>query len=329
MDDTGLIVILSYPDTFVRQAYGELSSKIAPFFGVGGKDKIQAGHAALLLVDKSTGQVNYYDFGRYITSEGYGRVRSKETDPELYVPIKAVFKNGVLSNLKAILVWLESNPTKTHGDGRLVASVSDNIALEKANNYITKLIFNKEIPYGAFVKNGSNCARFVTDTIIHSTNNKRVKNKLKISSCFTPSPIGNVIKGLTQNTIYSVLDGGFSLYENRSVLKEYKACFFNKSDEEVDKVGSELPDLDYFNLKSGTWLGGIGSGAWFNLDDKISEDLYVISRYDKFGNQDFKAVFKCEDEGFNFLIPFNFVHPTNCVEVFLEQNNKVFVFRKT
>ena len=80
LNSNGIIVILSYPDTVVRPAYWELSSKIWPLIGIGGKHAIQAGHAALLLIHKNKKEINYFDFGRYITTYGNGRVRSKEND---------------------------------------------------------------------------------------------------------------------------------------------------------------------------------------------------------------------------------------------------------
>ena len=89
----GIIIMLSYPDTVVRPAYWEFSSKIWPKIGVGGKHAVQAGHAALLLLQKNNSEINYFDFGRYITSYGNGRVRCKETDPELEITIPAKFKN--------------------------------------------------------------------------------------------------------------------------------------------------------------------------------------------------------------------------------------------
>ena len=43
----------------------------------------RVGHAALILVDKDTGTCSYYDFGRYGTPDGYGRVRNPSDDHDL------------------------------------------------------------------------------------------------------------------------------------------------------------------------------------------------------------------------------------------------------
>ncbi|MDO3695870.1 hypothetical protein QVZ41_13550 [Wenyingzhuangia sp. chi5] len=324
----GVIVVLSYPDTVVRPAHSEFSSKVWPKLGIGSENAIQAGHAAMLLIDKKTNNVNYFDFGRYITSYGNGRVRSKETDPELAVPFTAKFKDDVLVNLNEMLLWLDANPEKTHGDGRLVASVNAEIDYTKAIDFVNYLIAQKEIPYGAFVKSGSNCARFITDTILNSSGNTAIVLKLKTSNLLTPSPIGNVIKGTTEDDIYVVENQEIQHYTNRSVIKEYGACFLKKFDRELNLIGTELPNKALFNLENATWLGGIGSGAWFKIEAKEDVNLYRISRHTVKGEKDFEGVFKIKDFSFDIEESYEFVHPTNCMEVYIEQNSKEFILSK-
>ena len=58
------------------------------YLGVGKKDYVRAGHAALVLIDKEKGNLEYHDFGRYITSEPHGRVRGDRHDRELVFPFK-------------------------------------------------------------------------------------------------------------------------------------------------------------------------------------------------------------------------------------------------
>lgn len=327
MESSGVIVVLSYPDTIVRPAHSEFSSKIWPFFGVGGKNGVQAGHAALLLIEKKTGKVDYFDFGRYITSYGYGRVRSKEVDVELEVPLEAKFKNDELLNINELLLWLDKNPEKTHGEGRLVASINNDIDYEKATSFIDNLINKKEIAYGVLIKEGSNCARFVTDTLINSCVNKKVRTRLKASNLFTPSPIGNVIKGTTKEEIFMVYNQKISRYENRSIVKEYCDCFFKKIDIEINKIGTELPNKEVFELNNATWLGGIGSGAWFKIEDD-NNGVYQIARYTANGVNDFKGKFQLKSKGFDLKKEYRFTHPTNCKEAFVIQDEKEFLFSR-
>ena len=328
-NSSGIIIILSYPDTIVRPAYWERFSSFWPKIGIGGKHAVQAGHAALLLIKKGKEDIQYFDFGRYITSYGNGRVRSKETDFELSIPIKAIFNNNnTLSNIEEILRWVDSHPEKTHGEGRLIASINYDIDFKEANIFIHNMINIKEIPYGAFIKNGSNCARFVTDTIIKSTTNKTTKAKLKSSNLFTPSPIGNVIKGTSNNIIYEVKNKEIKLYNNRSILKEYRDSFLNKFTNEPNLIGTEKPDLNLFNPKNATWLGGIGSGAWFKVESKKSDKEYIIARYTFDGQKDFEGKFQSKNTKFDFKKAHNFVYPSTCKEIFINQENKIYSLKK-
>ena len=328
LESEGIIVILSYPDTVVRPAYWEKSSKIWPKIGIGGKHAVQAGHAALILIKKEVSEIQYFDFGRYITSYSNGRVRSKETDPELFVPTKAKFKNGTLTNLNEILLWLDKHPEKTHGEGRLVATINAEIDYNNALDYINSLINKKEIPYGAFIKNGTNCARFVTDVIVNTTTNQKIRTQLKTSNLFTPSPIGNVIKGTTTDVIFEVKNQQIQEYQNRSILKEYKKCFLKKIDQQPNTIGTEKPNTDVFNLKKGTWLGGIGSGAWFKIKAQIDSKIYCINRYDVNGKLDFEGKFYINLDSFNVDEKHEFVYPTNCKEMFVIQNKQEYVFKR-
>jgi hypothetical protein len=323
----GIIIILGYPDTIVRPAYWENSSKVLYRFGIGGEHAIKAGHSALLLLKKGQTHINYFDFGRYITSYGFGRVRSIETDPEVTIPIKAIFSNAVLSNEKEILLWLENNSNKTHGKGRMIAGLHEKIDYQKALNFINHLIQKKEIPYGAFLKNGSNCARFVRDTILASSNDVKVNLLLKKSKLITPSPIGNVIKGTTNKIIFSVEHQKISIYSNRFILKELMNSIFKTIDIELCRYGNELPNSKYLPLKNATWLGGIGSGAWFHIEEQLNANTFRIARYNNQGKKDFENIFISENSLFNIRKKHQFIYPTNCKEVFLTQNNFKFNFK--
>ncbi|WP_029489339.1 DUF6695 family protein [Ochrovirga pacifica] len=320
----GIIVILAYPDTVVRPAYAELSSKIWPLLGVGSKHAVQAGHAALLLIALDTGNVDYYDFGRYITSNGYGRVRSKETDVELHIPIKAVIKNKSVVNLDDLLLWLDCSPEKTHGEGRLIAGQHKEVDYSKAQKIIAQMQAKDQLPYGAFVKKGSNCARFVTDVLTQATKDKKTQKKLRKSQWFTPSPIANVINGTNTGDLYHVHNQQVRSYQNRSIVKEHLACFLNKFDNDLQLLGTELPNLALFQPEHATWLGGIGSGAWFQL--VVENEMYLVRRFSVSGTLEFQGVFVPKTQGFAITSTFSFVYPTHCAKATLYQNGKNFVF---
>ena len=331
-NNTGFIVIIAYPEVVVRTANGELVSRIWPLLGIGGQNNVMAGHCAMLLVSKKTNKIKYFDFGRYITSDKYGRVRSEETDNEVYIPIVAKHNSTELLNLNEVLLFLEQHPEKTHGKGRIVIGVNSEIDYDKAISYIFDLQNEGEVPYRAFSKNGSNCARFVADTIIASTTNKKIARKLQRTYALTPSPISNVLKGSSHGLPkVQVTNLGITPYTNNSVFKEYKKCFLTKVSQELNFVGSILPDTNKYISENGQWLGGVGSGAWFELKEKCRESkLYNIQRRSQNGEIDSAGDFITFEKDFSFQKEFEFQYGSNSKKCILKQGDKVYTFvRKT
>ncbi len=143
------ILTLAYPDTIVRIS----DEKLVPYLkyiNVGCENYVRAGHAALVLIDIQTGHLEYFDFGRYICPQGYGRVRGKITDHELDFPLSAKIKDGDLTNLDDILIFLATHPNLTHGEGKLVASVCSAINYKTAKEFIMQLQHKDFVRYGAF-----------------------------------------------------------------------------------------------------------------------------------------------------------------------------------
>ncbi|WP_139958903.1 DUF6695 family protein [Flavicella sediminum] len=327
-ENTGFIVVLAYPDTIVKPATRELISKVWPLLGVGGNKAVQAGHAALLLIKKETNKIAYYDFGRYITSDGMGRVRNVDTDCEVHIPMEVVHNGTEILNLDEILLFLEANPEKTHGEGRMIATVCTVINYEKALAYVQQLQAKVEVPYGAFIPNGSNCARFVTDTLIQSTTEYKLKRRLILSKSLTPSPISNVINTANGGKMFSVLKGVITPYRNRSISKEHWQCFFNKVPQVLNRIGTEVPDENAYVSEKGQWLSGVGSGAWFELKPKTKEvsDVVVISRKCAKGTVNVEATFKTNKPNFEISNPYEFLHGSNCAKCFIRQGDEVFEF---
>ncbi len=316
MSYTGKIISLAFPDTFVKHS-DEYSTKVLLALGLGKHNYIKAGHAAFVIVDNKTGNAEYYDFGRYITPQGYGRVRSAVTDVELEIPFKAVFKtNGSLDNIEEFLLWLEANPNKTHGSGRLVASVCDYIDHNKAKNFVLSVQAKGSIPYKAFGKDGSNCSRIVTDTILAGTDYAKIRKPLLRNKLFTPSPLGNVEKAAVSNPIYQVENGNLNMYPG-SVFKENLTNYFDKNIPEI-KNNHVVNPIGV--LKNACFLTGIGSSAYFALNPFPQENVFEITRYDEYGKEDFKGLFMTDDNSFDYTKKYSFVYDSNCKYCHVEQN---------
>jgi len=109
---TGAFVALSWPDTRIRNAssWYDVPMKV---IGICKKDGYyHVGHAALLLIDYRNGDVRYFDFGRYHTPLGFGRVRDIQSDPELEINTKAIIEEGKIVNIEDILHELDHNKSK-------------------------------------------------------------------------------------------------------------------------------------------------------------------------------------------------------------------------
>lgn len=326
MDNTGIILTLAYPDTIVMVSE-EWFSPFLRFLGVGKKDYLRAGHAALVLINKETGVLEYHDFGRYITSEPNGRVRGSDTDNELHFPIKAEIENDTIINLEAILEFLGTHPKLTHGDGKLVASVCNAVDYNKARTHITKMQNKHFIRYAAFIKDACNCARFVTDTLIASVTNSKIKKALENSKWFTPSTVGNVLLADTEKHSYEVSETGVIAKFEGSQKSENLRCFLDRlKDHQVNLVGTQKPKpVDGLHEKA-QWLSGIAAGAWFELHDLGSETEYRFRRISPYGNIDCDAVFTIDDTSFDYDLKFEFIHYSNCKFFHVKQGEKIFKF---
>ncbi|MFC5046861.1 DUF6695 family protein [Aquimarina hainanensis] len=320
MKYTGKIISLAFPDTFVKLS-DETFVKFLSYVGIGTSQYIKAGHAAFVLIDNQTGRAEYFDFGRYITPKGKGRVRSAITDVELEMGIQASFaEDGKLSNVEEFLLWLEASPEKTHGEGRLIASVCDYIYYDKVKSFILGMQEKRSVPYKAFGKHGSNCSRIVTDAILAGTDHPVIRKGLLWNKKFTPSPLGNVEKSSLENPIYETIDGVVKRYSG-SIFKENLKNYFDKKVPVGNSSDNECERID-----DADFLEGIGSSAYFKLENSEKEQHYVISRYTESGILDFKGVFKEKKGRFDSCIPFSFQYESNCKECYVKQNETVFVF---
>ncbi len=312
---TGYIIVMAYPDTFVKMSE-EWICKFLPWIGLGTREYIKAGHAAQVLIDRSSGDAFYYDFGRYVTPKGMGRVRSVHTDAELEIPFKGTFDaNGKLANFHDFLLWLEAHPQKTHGDGRLLASLCESVDFKKAKSFADQLQARGSIPYGAFDKNGSNCSRFVTDTLLASTHHKKIQKALKFNKKFTPSTVGNVEKAALMKQIYQVHQGHIEQYKG-SALKENLTNYFDR------KKVNKIEDAQLFSMGETHYkLEGIGSSAYFELlQASLPTHHYRIRRFNDLGEMDFDGVYFSAHFDERYL--FEFTYDSHCAFCHVLQNGK-------
>ncbi len=202
--------MLAWPEGYVSAA-GAWYDK---FFSINGKYRV--GHSAAVLINSKEGKAYYFDFGRYHTPKGYGRVRDEETDPDLTLP-NVNIKSDKIVNLNDILVFL-SKLKSTHGEGRLYASLLSEVSFFNAYNYAKKLQNKGMVKYGPFVYGGTNCSRFTASLAISSLPPFFKKIRLRFPFTISPSPKRNV--SILNNTYY-VVDKEKVKIISKSKLKAY------------------------------------------------------------------------------------------------------------
>ena len=163
--------------------------------------KYRAGHSAVLLVSTKNGKVFYFDYGRYHTPIGFGRVRDEKTDHELKITNVADCNNSGISNIEAILLEIANNKSN-HGKGKMYASILLGADFKKGYKYAKIMQKKGAIPYGPFIKSGTNCSRFVASVMQVANSSLIKKLRLKYPFCISPSPKRNV--GIANPTYYIV-----------------------------------------------------------------------------------------------------------------------------
>lgn len=196
-----IAIVLAWPDTKCKQAgawYDNFMGKLS----INQNGYYKVGHAAIVLIKKESGHCHYFDFGRYHSPVGYGRVRDMETDHDLTLNTRVYFnKEGVPQNLEALLEELDGK-VACHGDGDLHTGLSF-IDFDKSYQKAKQMQEQDFIPYGPFVQNGTNCSRFVQSTVIAGMPLSFGKMLLKFPVMITPTPKWNVT--LTKHKLIDVL----------------------------------------------------------------------------------------------------------------------------
>ena len=151
----GFAIALAWPETFCKQA-GAWYDRFMNMIGISVNNHYKVGHAAVVLVDGQNGKCHYFDFGRYHTPFGFGRVRNEISDPDLSIRTRAVIEESrTIENLNAILGELYHN-TSCHGTGSVHASYTG-IQFDKAYNHALSMKDKNPWKYGPFTWGGTNC----------------------------------------------------------------------------------------------------------------------------------------------------------------------------
>ncbi len=269
------------------------------------------GHAAMLIAKND--ELFYYDLGRYISPLGYGRVRSKETDPKLAIETRPIWnKKGELENLSSIFQELEDKKNATHGDGPMYASLTYGANIEKTLKYLKILQKEGFQKYGALKKNKTNCGKVVAKAILEGLDeNSIIFKRLNNPTTYSQTPFFNVLAASSSES-FVIWENGKEEWK-KVEIKDALADLIRKGYESFSRKKTKLLSSDKFvgqnyqplnipkNIKeTATYLGGIGEGAWHELTIN-SETEICMKRYFYSGEFEFENKFVVNSIWTNYL----------------------------
>jgi len=313
-DYSGMAIALAWPQTWCRRA-GAWYDSLLLHVGISKNHYYKAGHAALVLIEKSTGTCHYFDFGRYHSPFGYGRARSGVTDDDLQMEIKARFSADGLTiqNFRNILEYLHQKKA-CHGNGDLYGSYSQ-IDFQKALDKALALQEQSPIAYGPFVKGGSNCSRFVQSVLLAGDPPFANKFRLRFSVPLTPTPLSNVHAFAGVMKISAPQPWPFFYPAMRPSGKELKTT-------------KPAPERKAGIPEKAQWLAGEGAGSWFCLEKGKGNYIRVV-RYAPEGVVECDALFEAVnnarlDPDTKYIITYN----CDCRLVTIQQNGSIIKLRR-
>ena len=224
MEYDSTIIALAWPNTRVVKE-GKWYDYPMELLGFIKDGYYKVGHAALLLVNHSNGDVQYFDFGRYHTPYQYGRVRDRETDPDISINIKAIIENNEIININEILLDRYNNKA-CHGEGFLNAVIVENINYDRAFSKLKRLQEKEAIPYGPFHLRGSTCSRFVVQVVADVSSNWLTKLLIKVPYTISATPRSNRNVLNDKPYYYEVRHNKVSIHKNKWYV--IRRLFFNR-----------------------------------------------------------------------------------------------------
>ncbi|WP_454880929.1 DUF6695 family protein [Sphingobacterium detergens] len=293
-----IALILTWPTTTIRG-----DEKWMMFFkkiGIVKNLNFKVGHTGIVLIERKTGEMLYYDFGRYITPRGYGRARSKFSDPRLDISLKATFRERHIDNIGEIVEQLEILKPAFNGEGILYFSIAHNINFTLAKTYGDECVHQGSYPYGAVSPSNNNCSRFITRMLRCSSKRYNWRHSINLPETVKASPISNVVNVAPDRMIYSYTRGQGLKHFKMNRLQSLIFFLKNLGDNVKLKQAKLLPRDDAIGSMTvsfrpatvphnAQYLGGVGEGAWFSIRP-ASHGRFFIKRFTPNGELEYAAV---------------------------------------
>ncbi|NGF55257.1 hypothetical protein G5B00_01920 [Parapedobacter sp. SGR-10] len=289
-------IILTWPDATIRgdEAWMMFFKRI----GLVKNLNFKVGHTGIVVVNHKSGEMLFYDFGRYITPRGFGRARSKYSDPLLEIKTTAKISDGNIQNLEEIIAHFESLKPFMYGEGKLFFSIVKGIDFDTAKQFGDEWVARGTYPYGAVARNNNNCSRFITRMLLKSSSRFHFWHSINLPETIKSSPVSNLVNAASDRMIYSYLrEEGLKHFK----MNRWQSLWFlikQLGDNIKSKKANLLPTdrvigAMKFNSKPITlpknamYLGGVGDGAWYTVTYNKEKLLFTIKRFTSDGRLEY------------------------------------------
>lgn len=324
-----LALILTWPDATIRG-----DEKWMMFFkkiGIVKNLNFKVGHTGIVIIKQETGEMLFYDFGRYITPRGYGRARSKFSDPRLEIKLKAKFENRNITNLEEIVEQFEALKPAMYGEGILYFSIAHNINFELAKAYGDDCVHQGTYPYGAVARNNNNCSRFIARMLIRSSKRYSWRHSINFPETIKASPISNVVNAVSDRMVYSFTPQQGLKHFKMNRWQSFGFLLKKLGDNVRQKKADLLPNdiiIGCMNFvsrpisvpKDAQYLGGVGDGAWFCVQP-APEDRVIIKRFTSKGELEYVILGETM-EPVNLSQPFEVTYDSHLLFTHVKQHGR-------
>ncbi|MFC3196857.1 DUF6695 family protein [Parapedobacter deserti] len=329
-------LVIAWPDKTARG--DERWMALLKQVGIVKNLNFRVGHAAIVLIHRQSGLLAYYDFGRYVTPRGYGRARSAESDPRLALFTRAQFdRDGRILNLQAILRELQEMECATHGGGRLFFSMATDLSYTAASRVAQQIVDGGPVKYGAVARGNNSCSRFVAQVLLAGWSRcNPARRRVLYPESFKPSPMSNVVNAAPDKTVYCYHHGmlkaaAMTRWQSLRFQVDLLRHNFSLSkaqllpcDRRAGSIGE--PERPPTVPQCAHWLGGIGEGAWFALEQDGDIDTITVVKYNVDGHVDYKVCCQA-DSGIDPALPYQFTYDCHHQWHVVVQNQQRYVLK--
>jgi len=296
MPNKDFAIILTWPDATIRG--DEQWMMFFKRIGLVKNLNFKVGHTGIVIVNHQNGEMLFYDFGRYITPRGYGRARSKYSDPLLEIKLNARINDNKIRNLEEIILHFENLKPFMYGEGTLLFSVVEDIDFYKAREYGDSWVLRGTYPYGAVARNNNNCSRFISRMLLKSSPKFHFWHGINLPETIKSSPVSNLVNSTADRMIYSYVQEeglkhvrmnrwqslGFLIRQLGDNIKRKKANLL-PADQAIGAMKFNSKPITI--PKNATYLGGVGDGAWYTAVYDENCSLFTIKRFTSYGHLEY------------------------------------------